>query len=65
MTESLVKSKPYLLPLAVLQPIGIGSLAAAGFADHRYAGATDAIVADGFFFRPEAAGAVSSDLETP
>lgn len=64
-TESLVKSKPYLLPLAVLQPIGIGSLAAAGFADHRYAGATDAIVADGFFFRPEAAGAVSSDLETP
>jgi hypothetical protein len=37
-TESFVKSKPYLLPLAVLDPIGIGSVAAAGFADRRYAG---------------------------
>jgi hypothetical protein len=35
-TESFVKSKPYLLPFAVLDPIGIGSVAALGIADHRY-----------------------------
>jgi hypothetical protein len=63
-TESFVKSKPYLLPLAVLQPIGIGSVAAAGIADHRYTGTTDATVADGFFFRPETVVA-TSDVGTP
>jgi hypothetical protein len=35
-TESFVKSKPYLLPIAILDPIGIGSLVALGIADHRY-----------------------------
>jgi hypothetical protein len=64
-TESFVKSKPYLLPLAVLDPIGIGSVAAAGFADRRYAGATEATVADGFFFGPENARAVASNVGTP
>lgn len=64
-TESFVKSKPYLLPLAVLQPVGIGSVAAVGLVDHRYVGAADAILADGFFFQPEPAGTAPSELETP
>jgi hypothetical protein len=49
-TESLVKSKPYLLPVAVLDPIGIGSVAALGIADHRYAAKAPARVEEGFFF---------------
>jgi hypothetical protein len=52
-TESLVKSKPYLLPVAVLDPIGVGSMAALGIADHRYAVKTPAKIEDGFFFLPE------------
>lgn len=39
-TESFVRSKPYLLPAAVLDPIGIGSIAALGIADHRYVART-------------------------
>jgi hypothetical protein len=54
-TESFVKSKSYLLPLAILEPIGIGGVAALGVADHRYDGKTDARVGGGFFFRPETA----------
>ena len=49
-TESFVKSKPYLLPVAVLDPIGIGSVAALGIADHRYAVKATARVQDSFFF---------------
>lgn len=49
-TESLVKSKPYLLPVAVLDPIGIGSVAALGIADHRYTVRETARVQDGYFF---------------
>jgi hypothetical protein len=52
-TESFVKSKPYLLPLAILEPVGIGSVAAAGIADHRYVGETEETIANGLFFRPE------------
>jgi hypothetical protein len=52
-TESLVKSKPYLLPVAVLDPIGIGSVAALGIADHRYTVKAPAKVDDGFFFQPQ------------
>jgi hypothetical protein len=57
-TESFVKSKPYLLPVAILDPIGIGSLAALGIADHRYDAKTDVSIGDGFFFRPETAPGV-------
>jgi hypothetical protein len=56
-TESFVKSKPYLLPVAILDPIGIGSVAALGIADHRYAGRKDERVKVGFFFRPDGKGA--------
>ena len=49
-TESFVKSKPYLLPVAVLDPIGIGSVAALGIADHRYTVKATARVQDSFFF---------------
>jgi hypothetical protein len=35
-TESFVKSKTYLLPVAFLDPIGIGTVAALGITDHRY-----------------------------
>jgi hypothetical protein len=49
-TESFVKSKTYLLPLAIIDPIGIGSIAVLGIADHRYAGKATETVDDGFFF---------------
>lgn len=52
-TESFVKSKPYLLPLAVLDPIGIGSVAALGIADRRYVARAPARVDEGFFFQPQ------------
>jgi hypothetical protein len=54
-TESFVKSKPYLLPAAILDPIGIGSVAALGIADHRYDTKTDMRIGNGFFFRTETA----------
>jgi len=59
-TESFAKSKPYILPVAILDPIGIGSVAALGIADHRYEGKTDARVEDSFFFRRETAMATES-----
>jgi hypothetical protein len=49
-TESFVKSKPYLLPVAVLNPIGIGSVAALGIADHRYTVKAIPRAQDDFFF---------------
>ena len=52
-TESFVKTKPYLLPVAVLDPIGIGSVAVLGIADHRYAVRAPAKVEDDFFFPSE------------
>jgi hypothetical protein len=52
-TESFVKTKPYLLPVAVLNPIGIGGVAALGIADHRYAAKAPARVEQGFFFQPQ------------
>jgi hypothetical protein len=52
-TESFVKSKPYLLPVAVLDPIGIGSVAALGIVDHRYAVKTTARIEDRFFYRSQ------------
>ena len=52
-TESIVKSKPYLLPVAVLDPIGMGSVAALGIADHRYAAKAPAKVESSLFFEPE------------
>lgn len=51
--ESIVKSKTYLLALGVFDPIGFGSLAALGFADHRYVGKVQAVVDEGFFFRAQ------------
>lgn len=39
-TEAFVRSKPYLLPLAVIQPIGIGSVVAAWMCDRRHWPAT-------------------------
>jgi hypothetical protein len=50
-TESLVKSKPYLLVAAVLEPIGIGSVAVLGIADHRYAVRAPTKIDDGLFFQ--------------
>ncbi|MFL6306971.1 MAG: hypothetical protein ACJ72H_25855 [Candidatus Sulfotelmatobacter sp.] len=52
-TESFVKSKPYLLPLAVVSPIGIGSVAALGIADHRYVVKAPSRVDNGLFFQPQ------------
>jgi hypothetical protein len=52
-TESFVKSKPYLLPVAVLDPIGIGSVAALGIADHRYAVNTTVKIEGSFFYRSQ------------
>jgi len=52
-TESLVKSKPYLLLVAILNPIGIGSVAALGIADHRYAGKTKKEIDDDFYFHSQ------------
>jgi hypothetical protein len=52
-TESFVKSKPYLLPAAVLDPFGIGSVAALGIADHRYKEKATTRVEAGFFFRSQ------------
>jgi hypothetical protein len=59
-TESFAKSKPYILPVAIFDPIGIGSMAALGIADHRYQGKTEVKVEDGFFFRPETDMATAS-----
>jgi hypothetical protein len=52
-TESLVKSKPYLFSMAILDPIGIGSVAALGIADHRYVVKAPPKVEDGPFFSGE------------
>jgi hypothetical protein len=52
-SESFVKSKPYLLPLAVLNPIGISSVAVLGIADHRYVMKAPSRVDKGFFFQPQ------------
>jgi hypothetical protein len=52
-TESFVKTKPYLLPVAALDPIGIGSVAVLGIADHRYAPKTNVTVDYGVFFRSQ------------
>ena len=35
-TQSFVRTKPYLMPLAILQPVGLGAVIVSGFADHRY-----------------------------
>jgi hypothetical protein len=56
-TESFAKSKLYLLPVAILDPIGIGSVEALGIADHRYVARKDERVEVGIFFRPDAEGA--------
>ena len=56
-TESFTKSKPFLLPAAILDPIGIGSIEALGIADHRYVARKDEKVEAGFFFRPDTEGA--------
>jgi hypothetical protein len=52
-TESFVKSKPYLLPAVILDPIGIGSVAALGIADHRYVAKAPPRVEGAFFFQPQ------------
>ena len=49
-TESLVKSKPYLFAAAVLNPIGMGTVGVLGIADHRYVAKAPARITDGFFF---------------
>jgi len=52
-TESFVKTKPYLLPVGVLNPIGVGSMAVLGIADHRYAAKSPIKVDGGFFFQSQ------------
>lgn len=49
---SFAKAKPYLLPLAILDPIGIGGVAALGLADHRYVAKAPPRINDDFFFQP-------------
>jgi hypothetical protein len=56
-TESFAKSKPYLLPVAILNPIGIGSFAALGIADHRYDGKAGLKLDENFFFPADSAAA--------
>ena len=51
--ESFVKTKTYLVPLAILNPIGIGSISALGIADHRYFVRTPAKVDGSIFFRSQ------------
>ena len=51
--ESIVKSKPYLLSTAFLEPIGIGTVALLGLADHRYVVKAPERVEEGFFFQPQ------------
>jgi hypothetical protein len=64
-TESFVKSKPYLLLFAVIEPVGIGTVAVAGFADHRYVGGTEERIADRFFFPSETGVATASIAAEP
>ena len=64
-TESFVKSKPYLLPLAVIEPVGIGTVAAAGIADHRYVGETEDRIAERSFFPSESGGVTASLAAEP
>jgi hypothetical protein len=52
-TESFVKTKPYLIPVALLDPIGIGSVVALGIADRRYTAKSPMKVGDGFFSQPQ------------
>jgi rhodanese-related sulfurtransferase len=59
-TESFVKSKPYLLPVAVLDPIGIGSVVALGLADHRYTPKATPRAPDYFFFHSQKVVAVAT-----
>jgi hypothetical protein len=63
-SESFVKSKPYLLPVAILSPIGIGSVAALGIADHRYTGKANPRIPDNFFFHAENKAAVAPSRES-
>ena len=57
-TESLVKTKPYLFAAAVLNPIGIGTVGVLGIADHRYAVKAPARINDGSFFQKQNAVAM-------
>ena len=59
-TESFAKSKPYLIPVAIFDPIGIGTVAALGIADHRYDGKTNEKVEGGIFFSQETATAMAA-----
>jgi hypothetical protein len=52
-TESFVKTKTYLLPLAILDPIGVGGIAALGMADRRYVVRAPAPIEDSSFFQPQ------------
>lgn len=52
-TESFVKSKPYLLSIAVLDPIGIGSVAVLGIEDHRYVAKAPASADGSYFFQSQ------------
>jgi len=62
-TESFAKSKPYLLPLAILNPIGVGSLGALGIVDHRYEGKTAVQIDEEFFFRADGSVTVAGGAE--
>jgi hypothetical protein len=52
-SESIVKSKTYLFALGVFDPIGFGSLAALGIADHRFVGKAQAVIDEGYFFHSQ------------
>jgi hypothetical protein len=64
-TESLVKSKPYLLAAAVLEPIGIGSIAILGIADHRYVVRAPTKIDDRLFFQSRNASQSAARLTVP
>lgn len=59
-TQSFARTKLYLYPLAILQPVGIGSVIAVGFCDHRYSAHAEMPVASVTFFQPAPDGVIKS-----
>ncbi len=57
-TQSFTRTKLYLYPLAILQPVGIGSVIAIGFLDRRYSAHTEMPVAPITFFQPAPDGII-------
>ena len=57
-TQSFARTKLYLYPLAILQPVGLGSVIAVGLCDHRYNAHADIPVQAVTFFQPAPDGII-------